>query len=48
MKQSKITNGREDTVVAGPEVQRFDELKVGDKVNMTYTEAVLVSVQRPT
>jgi hypothetical protein len=25
--------------------ERFDELKVGDKVEITYTEAVMISVK---
>jgi Cu/Ag efflux protein CusF len=31
----KNDDGSEDTMVAGPEFQRFNELKVGDKVNVT-------------
>ena len=33
--------GVEDTFNVGPEVKRFDELKVGQKVNMTYYESVV-------
>jgi hypothetical protein len=38
--------GVEDTYIAGPEVQRFDELKVGDTVKMTYYESVFVQVHK--
>ena len=33
-------------ILAGPEVKRFDELKVGDKVTFTYAESVLVEVRK--
>jgi len=39
--------GEEDTVLAGPEVKRFDELKVGDKVKMTYYESMVFQVRKP-
>jgi hypothetical protein len=39
-------DGTEDTVVAGPEVQRFDELKVGDKVKMTYYESTVYQLRK--
>ena len=34
-------------VVCGPDVQRFDALKVGDTVTFTYHESVLSSIGRP-
>ena len=40
-------SGVEDTYVAGPEVKRFAELKVGDTVKMTYYESVIVQVRKP-
>jgi Cu/Ag efflux protein CusF len=40
-------SGVEDTYVAGPDVKRFDELKVGDTVKMTYYESVIVQVRKP-
>ena len=40
-------DGTVDTVAAGPEVRRFDELKVGDKVTFRYQESVLVQVRKP-
>ncbi|HEY7289139.1 MAG TPA: hypothetical protein VH583_04820 [Vicinamibacterales bacterium] len=42
----KNPDGTEDTVVAGPEVQRFNELKVGDKVTMTYYESTVYQVRK--
>jgi hypothetical protein len=35
-----------NTVLAGPEVRRFDELKVGDKVMFRYQEAAVVQVKK--
>ena len=32
--------GESETIYAGPEVKRFDELKVGDTVNFRYYESV--------
>jgi Cu/Ag efflux protein CusF len=43
----KSDDGTEDTVWAGPEVKRFDELKVGDKVNMTYYESTVYRIRKP-
>ena len=37
-------DGEEDTFRVGPDMKRFNELKVGDKIEITYTEALLVSV----
>jgi Cu/Ag efflux protein CusF len=34
-------------VVAGPDITRFEELKVGDKVNARYYENVVVRVKQP-
>jgi Cu/Ag efflux protein CusF len=39
--------GQEDTYAVGPEVKRFDELKVGDKVNMTYYESIVFQIRKP-
>ena len=39
--------GETDTMIAGPEVKRFDALKVGDKVNFRYYESVVYSIQKP-
>jgi NADH:ubiquinone oxidoreductase subunit K/Cu/Ag efflux protein CusF len=38
--------GVEDTYIAGPEVKRFEELKVGDTIKMTYSESVVVQVRK--
>jgi Cu/Ag efflux protein CusF len=40
-------DGTEDTVWAGPEVKRFKELKVGDKVNMRYYESTVYKIRKP-
>ena len=42
----KDETGVEDTYVAGPEIKRFDELKVGDTVKMTYYESVFLQVRK--
>ena len=43
----KNEDGTEDSVWAGPEVKRFDELKVGDKVNLTYYETQFFKIRKP-
>jgi hypothetical protein len=40
------TDGSEDTVTAGPDVQRFNELKVGDKVTFTYYESTVYQLRK--
>ena len=39
--------GQEDTYSVGPEVTRFDELKVGDAVTMTYYESMVFQIRKP-
>jgi Cu/Ag efflux protein CusF len=39
--------GLTETIAAGPEVKRFNELKVGDKVTFRYYESVVYSIQPP-
>jgi Cu/Ag efflux protein CusF len=39
--------GQEDTFSVGPQIKRFDELKVGDKVKMTYYESLVFAVRKP-
>src|SRR5215467_3410619 len=39
-------DGSEDTVTAGPDVQRFNELKVGDKVTFTYYESKVFQLRK--
>jgi Cu/Ag efflux protein CusF len=43
----KAEDGTTDTVYAGPEVKRFNELKVGDKVTFKYYESVVYAIQQP-
>jgi Cu/Ag efflux protein CusF len=39
--------GLTETIAAGPEVKRFNDLKVGDKVTFRYYESVAYSIQPP-
>ena len=39
--------GAEDTMQVGPAMKRFDELKVGDKVKVTYYESLVLQVRKP-
>ncbi len=41
-----VANGNLKSIHVGPEVQRFGELKVGDKVTMRYTEAIVAEIKR--
>ena len=43
----RTDKGEEDTLQAGPEFKRFNELKVGDKVKVTYWESLVVQVLPP-
>jgi Cu/Ag efflux protein CusF len=43
----RFKDGNEETFTAGPEITRFNELKVGDTVEMTYVESVVVQVHKP-
>lgn len=43
----KNTDGSEDTVAAGPDFKRFDELKVGDRVNLHYYESRVYQLRKP-
>jgi hypothetical protein len=43
----KNDKGEEDRFQVGPEIKRFDELKVGDKVNVTYYESLVFQVRKP-
>jgi Cu/Ag efflux protein CusF len=43
----KTDKGEEDTFTAGPEITRFNELKVGDTVNITYVESMVVQIRKP-
>ena len=39
--------GNIETILCGPEVKRFDALKVGDKVTFRYYESVILNIRRP-
>ena len=43
----KDDKGNYSDIYAGPEVQRFDELKVGDKVTFKYQESLVYQVRKP-
>ena len=43
----KHDDGTTETVYCGPEVQRFDALKVGDKVTFQYYESMVYAIQKP-
>ena len=43
----KKTDGTVVTTIAGPEVKRFDELKVGDKITAKSYENLVVRVKQP-
>jgi Cu/Ag efflux protein CusF len=43
----KGPDGNYETVYAGPEMKRFDELKVGDKVTFKITESVAYQIRKP-
>ena len=42
----KTASGRTVEVVAGPEVKNFDQLKVGQKVNAAYSEALSLELKK--
>lgn len=42
----KFDDGTVDTVWAGPEVKRFNDLKVGDKVTFRYHESAVVQLHK--
>jgi hypothetical protein len=39
--------GNTETIFCGPEVQRFNALKVGDKVTFRYYESVVYAIRKP-
>jgi len=43
----KTKDGSEETFKAGPEITRFNELKVGDTLEVTYVESIVMRVQKP-
>ena len=40
-------NGDEDTFTVGPDVTRFDQLKVGDTIRATYLESLVFQIRKP-
>ena len=42
----KGPQGNEMVVTAGPEVKNFDQLKVGDQVNLNYLEALTLELKK--
>ena len=43
----KGKDGDVQTIYAGPEVKRFDELKVGDTVSFRYYESMAYTIRKP-
>jgi len=43
----RFKDGDEETFTAGPEIQRFNEFKVGDSIEMTYVASIVVQIQKP-
>jgi hypothetical protein len=43
----KDKDGDTETIYCGPEVKRFDELKVGDTVTFRYYESVAYAIRKP-
>ena len=43
----KDKDGELETIHCGPEVKRFDELKVGDTVTFRYQESIAYSIRKP-
>jgi Cu/Ag efflux protein CusF len=43
----KNEKGEQDVFVAGPEVKRFNELKVGDRIRVTYHESLVFQLRKP-
>ncbi len=43
----RTTDGKDDTMWAPPSLARFSELKVGDRMNLTYYESTAYEVRKP-
>jgi len=43
----KGKDGKTETMIAGPEVKRFSELKVGDTLTFRYYESSALSIRKP-
>jgi hypothetical protein len=42
-----LTLRNEDSFTAGPDVTRFNQLKVGDKIRLTYHESLVLQLRKP-
>jgi len=42
----RAENGDEDTFTVGPDVQRFNQLKVGDRIGATYYESLVFDLRK--
>ena len=43
----KDKDGETETISCGPEVKRFDELKVGDTITLRYYESIAYAIRKP-
>ena len=43
----RAENGDEDTFTVGPDVTRFNQLKVGDTIRATYYESLVFQLRKP-
>lgn len=43
----KDKDGESETIYCGPEVKRFDELKVGDTITLRYYESIAYAIRKP-
>jgi Cu/Ag efflux protein CusF len=43
----KDEDGVSETIHAGPEVKRFDDLKIGDTVTFRYYESIVYEIRKP-
>jgi hypothetical protein len=43
----KDKDGESETIYCGPEVKRYDELKVGDTITMRYYESIAYAIRKP-
>lgn len=43
----KLENGEVDSFQVGPQVTRFGELKVGDRIRASYFESVVLELRKP-
>ena len=43
----KDKDGNTESILAGPQMKRFDELKVGQKVTFRYHESVVSQIRKP-